>query len=241
MTFPTSFPFSFPWGGDEFSPLLGHESIEGTSLEWIASHCDEAKALFIWQFRDKPRLAALVCALLDGIYGEGGVQELENVAWQCLTERWLDTGAGEQLNVIGRIVDLPRLGWTDDAYRLLLGARILVLSSDGTWPDLVGIMSALELAIAFAEIDEPGMASMRIILGEPLVGEITTDDVFRFLVAAKPAGVRFVLEFPPVAIDETFTWADGDDEQADEARGWADDADTLGGYWAGELATTETV
>lgn len=216
-----------------YSPAPGLETIEGTELAWTEDHCEEGKALLISQFRDKPRIEGVLCALLDG------VQDLHDAIWQVLTERWLDSATGVQLDQLGTIVALPRTGWIDGTYRQLLRAQILTLRSKGTWPDIGKVLAALGITLSAAVYDEPGMAAMRVILGEALDGDVTAQDVFNFVVRAKPAGVRFVLEFPVADVLETFTWADGDVNQADTLRGWADDTETLGGYFAGDLATTE--
>ena len=40
----------------------------------VESHCDDAKSLLIDQFRKRPRIEAMLCALLEG------VQELDDTA-----------------------------------------------------------------------------------------------------------------------------------------------------------------
>lgn len=223
-----TFPISFGW-----TPLV--ETIEGTELAWVESHCEDGTALLLSQFRDKPRLEAALCALL------AGVQDLDDAAWSLLTERWLATAVGVQLDRIGLILDYPRQGWYDETYRVLLGAQILTLRSKGRWQDLARILDVTGVDLELAEFDEPGVAAIRIIVGEPFTGDVTGEDVFRLLARAKGAAIRLTFEFPTVAIDESFTWADADVEQADNARGWADDGETLGGYWADALGTSEGV
>jgi hypothetical protein len=52
----------------------------------------------------------------------------------------LDTAIGEQLNVIGRILDLPRNAFSDDTYRKLLKIKgKLVLQSTGTGENILEI------------------------------------------------------------------------------------------------------
>lgn len=232
---PVIFPATFPWSfGDSAEPAEDLRAIEGTSLEWVEDHCEEGKALLISQFRDKPRIEGVLCALLDG------VQDLHNAIWQVLTERGIDSATGFQLLQLGTIVGLPNTGWGDETYRTLLRAQVLTLRSKGRWQDIAKILAALGITLTLTHFDEPGMAAMRVTLGEPMDGDVTAEDVFNFIVRAKPAGVRFVLEFPVEELAETFTWADGDTADTDALRGWADDGETLGGYWAGELATTES-
>ncbi len=235
MTFPITFPFEFP---GPYSPSVELESLEGTGLSWIPSHGDADVALLLDQFQRKPRLVALIRALASEI------QDLDDAAWQVLTERGLDNAIGAQLDMIGKVVDLARAGWDDEVYRGHLRAQILVLRSDATWPALLAILDVLEVDVSLSMISEPGPASMLIALGAPTDDDFPAAELFLVIVRAKAAGVRFVIEFPTFDVSESFTWADGDVDQADAARGWADDDDadlmTSGGYWIGDLATTET-
>lgn len=239
---PYTLPTTLPGDASGYVPLDGLEAIDGTDLAWVSSHCEEGKSLLISQFR-KPRMQAFLCALMDGASGEGGIQELENAIWQVLTERWLDTAVGAQLDVIGRIVNMPRRGWLDDVYRRLLGAQILVLGSTGTWPDLVAILGALGATLALVTIAEPGTAAIRIVLGEPFTTDITPADIFRLLVAAKPAAVRLTLLFPTADVDTSFTLgSSADAPELDALRGLGDATGAdVGGYLAGALASLETV
>lgn len=238
---PFFLPTTLP-DGDDYAPIAGLEVIDGTALAWLESHCEESKSLLISQFR-KPRIEAFLCALMDGVEGEGGgLQEVENALWALLTERWLDTAVGAQLDMIGRIVDLPRAGWLDPVYRVLLGAWILVTGSTGTWPDLVAILDALGIEIALVTLAEPGPATLRIVLGAP-VETIDAGLVFAFLRRAKSAAYRFELFFPVVDVASTFTLGDAADAlELDDALGFGDATGAdVGGYLAGALATLETV
>jgi hypothetical protein len=230
---PVTYPRTYPLGWGEYAPLDHVRAIEGTSLAWTESHCENAKALLLPQFRDKPRLEGVLCKLA------GGVQDLSNAAWQVLTETLLDSALGLQLDELGGIIGLPRQGWPNETYRTLLRAWVLVLSSAGTNADHIAILD--RLGIELVAIDRTGMAEFRVVLGEPLADPITPALVFRFLVAAKSGGVRLTFEYPTVELDEAFAWADGDVDQVDAARGWADDGATLGGYWSGDLGSTETI
>lgn len=230
--FPLTLAFTL--GGTGYVPA--ETDLEGTGLAWIASHCEDGKSLLLWQFQDKPRLEALLCALL-----RTGVQDLDDAAWQVLTESWLDTAVGVQLDRIGEIVDLGRRGWQDEVYRTMLQAQVLVLRSSGSWPELLGILEVIGVTLALTEAHEHPPAAGRIVLGEPFGIAIGADEAFELIDRARPAAVRFDLEFPTTAVAEACTWADGDVEQADTSRGWADDTPTTyGGYWADVRSTEET-
>jgi len=226
-----TFPLELAWTFGACTEPPEVTELEGTDLAWIESHCEDGKSLLIHQFR-KPRIEAMLCALLEG------VQELDDAVWQVLTGKWLDDAVGVQLEQLGEIVDMPRRGWTDETYRLLLSAQILVLRSSGSWPELLAILEAVGVTMSLTEVYDSPPAAGRIVLGEPLDGDVTEVEVFDLLVRAKLGGVRLDLEFPASALAEAFTWADADVDQADTARGWADDTPiTVGGYWADVMST----
>ena len=208
--------------------------LEGTDLAQVLDHCEDGKALLIGQFR-KPRIEAMACAMLDS------VQQLDDAIWQVLVGRSLDAAVGVQLDMIGWFVDLPRRGWTDDAYRLLLGAQILTLRSDGSWPALLGILEVLAVTMTLVRAYDDPPAAGRVVLGEPLDAAITATDVMGFLSRAKLGGVRLVMEYPVEAIAATFTLSDSDDGTViDVVLGLGDTDDPgVGGALAGVIASSE--
>jgi hypothetical protein len=222
----------FPWHFGGYTPPDGLAEIEGTDLAWVESHCEDAQELLLAQFRDKPRLETLICALA------GMWEDLDDAIWDVMISRGLDTAEGVQLDMLGTIVDLGRAGWVDETYRRLLRAQILVLRSDGTRPALCKILAAMGVTLSLTSISRAGMAAFRVVIGE-LLDDITGADLFGFLERARGGGIRLELEYPTTEIDEAFTWADGDVDQADSLRGWADDGLTLGGYWIGDAASSE--
>lgn len=219
----------------DWMPPPALASIAGTSLAWRSSIAADGVARLISEFRGKPRIKALLWGLL------AAVQDAEDAKWQVLTGIWLDTAEGVQLDGLGVLLDLERAGWSDDTYRAYLKAKILVLRSDASGPALIAILSAIGVTLELATLERSGMAAIRLTLDELLDEEIEPADVFAMLSHATAAGVRFTLEFPTVELTDAFTWADGDVDQADTRRGWPTDDSAFvdGGYWNGELATTE--
>lgn len=244
---PAGLPFDVPIDFGDYTPLEGFAELDGTELAWVESHADDGVGLLIWQFRGKPRLEAMLRALLTG------VQDAENAVWAVLTERWLDNAEGVQLDRIGTIVDFARAGFEDEVYRTLLRAQILVLRSRARRQDLLRILEVVGVTISLVAISQSGIAAMRIVVGEPFAGAIDGADVFRLLAGststssrnrnqrgAKAAGVRLTFEWPTAAVDESFTLADTT-PAADSARGAGDAvAGGVGGYLASVLASTTT-
>lgn len=80
------------------------------------------------QWREGPNLRAL-CSVLGTRY-----DEFRTAAVAVLDGFDLDTAVGEQLDMIGAVVDLPRLGDDDTRYRLALRVWALAMASHG-WAD----------------------------------------------------------------------------------------------------------
>lgn len=225
-TLPATFPWSFGW-----VPLLSE--LEGTSLTWQSDHGQAAVDNLISQFQEKPRLAALIRGLCDG------VQDLDDAVWQCLTERWLDTAVGVQLDGIGSVVGLGREGWVDETYRLILGAWLVALRSAGRWSDLVTIAIKLGATAVSVRVYDAGTAEARVTLGSYLV-EATSGDLFRILERARSGGVRLTLEAVTAAADATFTLSDASAwPTSSVATGLGDASDaSIGGRLAEVYAST---
>lgn len=150
-------------------------------LHEIDDHADRALSRLLTQFREKPRLATVI-SIFERVF-----QELEGVFWDLRVKRYLSTAEGAQLDVIGRVLKEPRVSLTDAQYRLVLGAKVLVLRSSGTAPELMRIASILLDGVAFTLTEIFPAALSVTILGSPL---LSTALIKRFLVAAKSAGVR---------------------------------------------------
>ena len=85
----------------------------------ITDHIDAAKRRLLQQYKDSPRLASLI----EILFGQQ-VQDLEGAAYEFYERLDIDNAEGVQLDRIGSIVGLTRIGWEDDLYRILLKAKI---------------------------------------------------------------------------------------------------------------------
>lgn len=240
MTTVSEFPIGFPWGGSV--ALLTRDDVDPDGLGLPYEHrvdvCAAGLELLLGQFADKPRMRALACGLLDGI------QDAENAAWQLLTERWIDTGTGSQLDGIGLVLEMPRAGRTDLTYRAFLRARVLVLRSDGSWPAMLAVCRAIGLTMAGSGVtytgEYPAAVTVRVL--DTLPDEVSGRDVFQMLDAAKTGGVRLTVIAPAAPIGETFRLASAAATVIDAALGLGSvgDAD-LGGRLAGVDSTSVEV
>ena len=107
-------------------------------MEQITDHEARAVARMLSQFRGKPRAEAVT-----GLLG-ARAQVWEDALWALLDECWIDTAEGAQLDQWGLLLDLVREeSWTDERYRALLQAQLLVLRSTGTGDELLEILRRL--------------------------------------------------------------------------------------------------
>lgn len=107
---------------------------------WIGNHTETALSRMISQFHGSATLRKLVASYVDQ------VQELEDVAVQLLHDRTVQSSTGDRLDGLGQIVNLPRGGREDVAYRQALRAELAVLSSQGSVEELLAIAGLLSTA-----------------------------------------------------------------------------------------------
>lgn len=95
-------------------------------------HVANGVALLITQFKEKPRMTALLAAFLN----EG--QQVENALYGLLAMQ-LPTATGAALDLIGKIVGQTRQGMLDAQYVQFIQARIRTNLSDGKVETLIAI------------------------------------------------------------------------------------------------------
>lgn len=83
------------------------------------------------QFENSPKLRAIVAAIVSQL------TTLENVADSLMSDRWIDTAIGAQLDGCGYIVGEQRSGRNDNEYRKAIKFRVFVNVSKGTPNNLV--------------------------------------------------------------------------------------------------------
>lgn len=190
----------------------------------LLTHSVDAGRMLLTQFRGRPRIEAVAEAVGERAQG------VEDVLWQVLTLRSLDSATGAQLDGIGAVIGEARQGRIDDVYRLYLRARIRLNISSGTGEDLLAILGLVLAGANRVRLVQTPPASLFVELTGALVDPAT--DVASIVGAAISAGVRVQLIYNLVGDDVTFAFADGDTPETDAARGCADDAMTAGGQLA---------
>lgn len=196
-------------------------------LTKITDHAEQGEALLLAQFREKPRLKALLFSYLRR------VQELEDAAFDLLIARLIDSATGNLLTVIGKIVGQSNEGsWDDDTYRLFITARIRVNQSNGHGDDVIDVLRLVEAAAfslreyypatMFADYATATAADPAILI-----------DLAR---GAKAAGVRLQLLYGDhdVGVDG-FSLCAGTTDVVSTTEGSALTDESTGGYLAGVL------
>ena len=177
-----------PTAEDPFVPGDPPAVAQGDELAPQTGHVAQAIGLLIEQFKKKQRIQELLRPWLSE------VQAAEDAAFGLLTEQWLDTASGRQLDNLGRIIDEPRLGRDDETYRVFLRVRIAVNRSNGTTSDLLNIVRlAVGPGIAL-RIDEQFPAAFVLEIIDP-IDENLGSLVAQIVCEASAAGVRCLVHW----------------------------------------------
>lgn len=164
-------------------------------LQQKTTHAAEALNKFINQFREKPGFAALVGATTDQI------QELEDTIWDLYGTFSIDDATGLYLDRIGALLGQPRLGLSDEDYRIWLKARQRVNASNGTAAALLDILFTLDPDATFDYDTYPPASYSITMYGTDLTPEVLAD----ILSEAQPAGVSGMFAYttaPETAVFE---------------------------------------
>lgn len=176
--------------------------------EKITNHVERALARLPEQHKAKPKLVALLTALA------GPAQGVEDALWQLLTERFVTTAIGDQLDTIGGIVGQPRNGMEDDEYRRFIRARISVRRSNGVTEDILRIVNLILFDEGATLVIEryPEEAAYVLRVEGIAVAASTATAAAGFMRDATSAGVRTTLEYSESAPEDTFQLGDVDED-----------------------------
>ena len=98
--------------------------------DYTINHVEVGQEKMLGQFNDSPNVIAFMKTYL------GGVQEVEDAILELLTERGVYTAVGVQLDVIGYLLNVDRLGLEDFLYRRKILTAIYVQSGNATAPTI---------------------------------------------------------------------------------------------------------
>lgn len=143
------------------------------------------------QFDESPNVQALV-ALLTRAF-----QSLEDDACTLIFDALLSNATGALLDRYGVVLDVPRGGRTDDAYRALLQVTITARDTSGTIESILSVISTLAggAVVEYALIPPAGF-NVGIFFASPPAAE-TIADIIASLFELAPAGVQFTASHIP--------------------------------------------
>ena len=158
-----------------------------TDLVYIPDFRDTAKRLLLSQYRESPRVQALVRACA------GAAQKVEDIGFDFLVSTTLSAASGWVLDQWGVIVGESRGALDDTDYRRFLQARILANLSEGTTDDLIEVFEIVAGPGDVRQYDlYPAALALAVYREEPLSDAIRAriraimDDI-------RPAGVGLTL------------------------------------------------
>lgn len=194
MPLPVSLPTLLPGPLDAYAPTLSASGGGSGSLASVSDMCADAQALILAQYKDSPRLLALLCSYVDR------VQQIDN-ALVAVYQHTLSVDTAElvHLDRLGRIVGESRNGLADPAFRRGVRTRVLVNRSQGRTNDLAAI------AALFCSVAEETGAYVRVSSHRPGTVTVRTDrsaladptELVKRLRRATSAGVRLNSVTPP--------------------------------------------
>lgn len=224
---PFSVPITFVSTGVPSTSTPGPLGVSA-SAGFIADHCERGKARLLVQFKNKPRLAAVLCAFLDQ------VQDIENALWQLWAQRVLQNAIGVQLDQLGARVGEPRQDRIDDVYRFFIGVRVLVNRSSGLPEQLIRIGKEFLADQADGVVVYRPNYPASVVLGiEQLATGLEFLDVAWTIAPAAAGGVRIQVGMDTAAESDTFRFATAPG-QSDAAQGMSNTNNTATG---GHLST----
>lgn len=177
-------------------------------LQTITTHPGDALAQLAVQYANRPQMVGEMVAIGNR------AQTLETVLWQVYTTMGISPNAsgftsatGAQLDILGKIVGLPRGGANDALYTLLLQAQILVLLSSGTLPQLTAIFKLL-LGTGNFILTEQFPAAVTL-FDETSGGQPNLTAFFNILLRAKAGGVRAIYQYLGGTLANAFRYDTG--------------------------------
>ena len=161
-------------------------------IQLITDHIQQAQDKLREQYKNKPNFLAF----LDTFVKQ--VQDLEEVFYNLSVSRSILEAIGIQLDLLGELLNRPRQGKSDEAYRISLLAKIAKNISRGTPEDVLGVFKILTSS-NFVEIMDGNIGEI-ILLADHTLTQADVNTVLREMQSVPCAGVRIsaVGSFNPI-------------------------------------------
>lgn len=194
----------------------------------IIDYADRAVSRMLTQYRERPRMRALVSQLATE------VQAAEDALWAMVAQTAIDTADGVWLDRLGAIVGEGRDGASDADYRDFIRARITANKSESTVEDILDLLRAWNGGT---------LPSITFVDAFPAAFELTLSTVvsladlprlFRLLRSTRAAGIGAMFIYQTVADADAFTFSSDATLQASSTQGFGDATDPdVGGAFVG--------
>lgn len=168
------------------------------TIDYISDWQKKLRKRLYQQFRTKVTWQALADMLAAQF------QDLEDAAQSLLSIVSIDDSEGVQLDQIGALIGQPRLGFVDADYRSYLKARILINRAAGQTEKLYEIFRAAFGDLGY-EIGFGGTKSFWLRVSTEITNAQANVGLL-FMIAAKDAGARGVLQWLEVPAAQAFTF-----------------------------------
>lgn len=184
------------------APLGGDSGATPTPEATPVGHVAAALDRLVLQFKDKPNVVAMVSALA------ATVQDLETAATDLATLTSIDQSMGTQLDVLGAVLNEPRQGFDDGAYRLHLKARAWLNRSSGLGEDIYSLFVSLLPGVQVRAV-EYWPASFELRVDGIQLDTVVAEYLVAILREAKAAGVKAILRWLNAPPAGSFCFAAG--------------------------------
>lgn len=154
-------------------------------IQEILNHKEIARDRLRQQYKNLPLLEGFLDAFVEQI------QQLETAYVDLRDDRTIFNAVGANLDAWGRLLNTPRGGLEDDAYRLVLLGQIAVNISKGTPEDLIQVFR-LFTSPTYVSLNENYPASVQLTaVGGAAIGDV--ESIKAAVRRAAPAGVSIDL------------------------------------------------
>lgn len=193
-------------------------------LQEIFDYAERAKARILSQYREKPKLVALVMTLA------AAVQEVEAALFDVIEQTAVGTAVGTWLDQLGNIVGEERGGVGDVLYRRYINARVAANGSEGTLEDFIDVITAWYGAtFPDLRLAELGRMNIEIDLADPDVTPEAIDRLIKLLRDTKAAGVGLELFWQQDASSKIFTFSSSSSVETSALLGFGDSSNPATG------------
>jgi len=195
-------------------------------MDKVNNQIERARELLAAQYRDGDLEAFIDIPMAQ-------IQDIEDALFDIYSAFDLSSAVGVQLDALGRLLALGRgSSDVDPIYRVKLAARLIVMRSRGTLPDVLSVFQTLVPSSDVVIIEyQPATFTLEIV---DMVSPANAELYSGFLAGARSAGVRAILLWTPISDEALFTFTSLDDDPGDT--GWSSSSDpSLGGILVGAI------